>query len=117
MSNKFPSQVQDKFTVRFPEGMRDKIAEQAKTNNRSMNAEIILALEKYLESQKQNLPEPSTKQHIQYIEVNEMHHLLQKNIKLMQSMGKILRDKDYLKNITEAVKTQAKVMKKKSIKS
>ncbi|WP_082259661.1 Arc family DNA-binding protein [Gilliamella sp. Nev5-1] len=45
MSNKFPSQVQDKFTVRFPEGMRDKIAEQAKKNNRSMNSEIIYMLE------------------------------------------------------------------------
>lgn len=30
MSDKFPSQTQDKFTVRFPDGMRDKIAETAK---------------------------------------------------------------------------------------
>lgn len=48
MSDKFPSQIQDKFTVRFPDGMRDKIAEIAKKNNRSMNAEIVIALTEYI---------------------------------------------------------------------
>ena len=38
-------QDSDKYIVRFPEGMRDKIAEAAKANNRSMNAEIIARLE------------------------------------------------------------------------
>ena len=55
MSDKFPSQMQDKFTVRFPDGMRDKIAEIAKKNNRSMNAEIILALEKYIGSENRDI--------------------------------------------------------------
>lgn len=41
----YPSEVQDRFIVRFPEGMRDKIAEIAKSNGRSMNAEIIARLE------------------------------------------------------------------------
>lgn len=44
MSERTP-QTQDKYVVRFPEGMRDKIAEAAKANNRSMNAEIIDRLE------------------------------------------------------------------------
>lgn len=35
----------EKYIVRFPEGMRDRIAELAKANNRSMNAEIIARLE------------------------------------------------------------------------
>ena len=112
MSNKFPSQVQDKFTVRFPDGMRDEIAEQAKKNNRSMNAEIILALEKYLESQKLDLPVQSTKKHIQYSEMEEIQHLLLKNINLMQSVGRVFGDKKVLKTITELAQTQAKVMKK-----
>lgn len=112
MSNKFPSQVQDKFTVRFPDGMRDKIAEQAKKNNRSMNAEIILALEKYLESQKLDLPVQSTKKHIQYSEMEEMQHLLLKNINLMQSVGRVFGDKKVLKTITELAQIQANVMKK-----
>lgn len=35
----------DKFMLRFPDGMRDRIAEAAKSNNRSMNAEIVARLE------------------------------------------------------------------------
>lgn len=45
MSEKFPSQMQDKFTVRFPDGMRDVIAEMAKQDGRSINSEIIALLE------------------------------------------------------------------------
>ncbi|ENP0422077.1 Arc family DNA-binding protein [Edwardsiella piscicida] len=48
MSEKFPSQLQDKFTVRFPGGLRDAIAERAKQNGRSMNSEIIAALDAWL---------------------------------------------------------------------
>ncbi len=47
MSNKaYPSQTQDRYIVRFPDGMRDQIAEAAKANNRSMNAEILARLER-----------------------------------------------------------------------
>ena len=35
----------DKYVVRFPDGMRDQIKALAKANRRSMNAEIIVALE------------------------------------------------------------------------
>ncbi|MGR7140112.1 Arc family DNA-binding protein [Klebsiella aerogenes] len=31
----------DKFNLRFPDGMRDAVAERAKENGRSMNSEII----------------------------------------------------------------------------
>ncbi|WP_308219099.1 Arc family DNA-binding protein [Kerstersia gyiorum] len=41
-----PSRTAPQFVVRFPdESMRDRIAEAAKANNRSMNAEIIARLE------------------------------------------------------------------------
>jgi uncharacterized membrane protein YccC len=40
-----PSQIADKYIVRLPDGMRDRIAEAAKANNRSMNAEIVARLE------------------------------------------------------------------------
>ena len=40
-----PSRLADQFVVRFPDGMRDKIAEAAKSNGRSMNAEIIAVLQ------------------------------------------------------------------------
>jgi len=35
----------DKFMLRLPEGMRDRIKASADNNNRSMNAEIVSALE------------------------------------------------------------------------
>lgn len=49
----FPSDVADKFMVRFPDGMRDRIAEAAKNNGRSMNAEIVHRLEMSFITQKQ----------------------------------------------------------------
>lgn len=41
--------VQDceKFVIRLPLGLRDVIKQQAKQNHRSMNSEIIVALEQY----------------------------------------------------------------------
>ena len=46
MSRKgFPSDKQDQFAVRLPDGMRDRIKIAAAASNRSMNAEIIDCLE------------------------------------------------------------------------
>nr|WP_311749658.1 Arc family DNA-binding protein [Proteus terrae] len=42
---KYPSQLQDKFNLRLPNGMKDIIAERAKANGRSINSEIIQILE------------------------------------------------------------------------
>ncbi|KKA13694.1 hypothetical protein VP03_12190 [Sinorhizobium meliloti] len=42
---KYPSDKQDQFMVRLPEGMRDRIADAADRNGRSMNAEIVARLE------------------------------------------------------------------------
>jgi hypothetical protein len=38
----------DQFLIRFPEGMRDRIAKLAAANGRSMNAELIVRLEQSL---------------------------------------------------------------------
>lgn len=47
MTDRSP-QNQDKFVVRLPDGMRDRIKAAAEANNRSMNAEIVATLqEKY----------------------------------------------------------------------
>lgn len=40
-----PSRHLDQYLVRFPEGLRNRLKDAAKTNNRSMNAEIIARLE------------------------------------------------------------------------
>ena len=37
----FPSTTQEKFVVRLPDGMRDRIAQAARENGRSMNAEFV----------------------------------------------------------------------------
>lgn len=44
--HKYPSQLADRFQVRMPEGLRDRIREAADANSRSMNAEIVATLEK-----------------------------------------------------------------------
>jgi hypothetical protein len=41
-----PSNVADKFMLRLPDGVRDRIAGEAEKNKRSMNAEIVARLEK-----------------------------------------------------------------------
>lgn len=46
--NDAPSQSQDKFIVRLPNGMREMLRAEAEANNRSMNAEIVLALSYWL---------------------------------------------------------------------
>lgn len=49
-----PSDTADKFMLRLPDGMRDRIAEAAKRNRRSMNAEIVARLEMSLETEPSN---------------------------------------------------------------
>lgn len=44
-ARKYPSDDADRFQVRMPPGMRDRIAAAATANNRSMNSEIVAALE------------------------------------------------------------------------
>lgn len=41
----YSSRTADKFVVRLPDGMREKLAEVARNHHRSMNSEIISRLE------------------------------------------------------------------------
>lgn len=51
-------QDQDKFIVRLPDGMRDRIKAAADANSRSMNSEIVATLEeKYPQPASSDLPE------------------------------------------------------------
>lgn len=45
MSDERKPQKDDKYIVRFPEGMRDRLKEVAKNNNRTLNAEIVARIE------------------------------------------------------------------------
>lgn len=57
-------QKADQFVVRMPDGMRDAIKAAAETNQRSMNAEIVVAIEK-----KVGRPKPIQKDPLQKYEV------------------------------------------------
>lgn len=46
--NPYPSETADRYIIRFPDGMRERIKELAEKNGRSMNAEIIARLEESL---------------------------------------------------------------------
>lgn len=41
----YPSEQADKYLLRLPEGMRERLKAAAQENNRSMNAEIVARLE------------------------------------------------------------------------
>lgn len=41
---KYPSQLAERFQVRMPDGLRDRIRKSAEENKRSMNAEIVYLL-------------------------------------------------------------------------
>ena len=43
------SRDSDKFMLRLPDGMRDRLKSAAAANNRSMNAEIVAAIELWLD--------------------------------------------------------------------
>lgn len=40
----YSSRTADKFVVRFPDGMRERLAEMARANHRSMNSDVINCL-------------------------------------------------------------------------
>jgi len=49
-------QLADKYVLRMPDGMRDKLAALAKANNRSMNAEVIELLQQAMEARTSAAP-------------------------------------------------------------
>jgi len=55
MRKPYPSEKQERFIVRLPDGMRDQIAEAAKSNNRTMNAEVVSRLQKSFEAEQRQL--------------------------------------------------------------
>lgn len=54
----------DKFIIRLPDGMRDRIKVAAAQNNRSMNAEVVAALE-------EKFPEPELQHALLFKQVVE----------------------------------------------
>ena len=51
----YSSRTADKFVLRLPDGMRDRIAQVARDQHRSMNSEIIARLQHSLQSDSRTL--------------------------------------------------------------
>lgn len=69
----YTSRTADKFVVRLPEGMRDRIAEVAKQHHRSMNSEIIARLEHSLVDLP-SLPEQLSRQSLDAQHLDDLNH-------------------------------------------
>lgn len=63
---KYPSELAERFQVRMPDGLRDRIKAAADANNRSMNAEILATLER-------EYPAPSD---VMYVHLDNIRHAL-----------------------------------------
>lgn len=47
----YPSEMADRFQIRMPDGLRERIAAAAEANKRSMNSEIVDRLEASFETE------------------------------------------------------------------
>jgi len=72
----YSSRTADKFVVRLPEGMRERIADVARNHHRSMNSEIIARLEQSLQQEGALGDEPGLRLDSPEITVNERELLL-----------------------------------------
>lgn len=73
----YSSRTADKFVVRLPDGMRERIAEVARNHHRSMNSEIIARLEQSLIQEGALDDEPSLRLDSPELSLNE-RELLQR---------------------------------------
>lgn len=81
-----PSQSQDKFIVRLPNGLRERIKAKADENGRSMNAEIVQVLER-------EYPEPAD---VMHLHLDNIRHALNAYEKT-----KDMRRRLYLQSLVE----------------
>lgn len=85
-----PSDLADKFMLRMPSGMRDRIARAAKVNGRSMNAEIVQTLEDHYP------PETELRDLVHWIEEVVWHanaHSWRDSRKMLVEALQMLREK------------------------
>lgn len=94
----FPSDKQDQFMVRFPDGMRDQLKAAAEANNRSMNAEIIARLSQSFRISEVTSMLTGAREEVQSTIENsqkqreELEHLLERSI----NMGRIEEIKRFI---------------------
>ena len=84
MSKKFPSQELEKFIIRLPAGMRERIGAAARANNRSMNAEIVSRLEA-------SLPGEQAAEVAEHVTIPEGSAAIDILIELQHQMGQLTK--------------------------
>lgn len=82
----------DKFMLRLPDGMRDRIKAAADANSRSMNAEILVALNMYLgiaNEKESDLLDPDTFDLTGLPQEEQLRRIVQNSAKTMYRQLKI----------------------------
>lgn len=82
----YPSDNVEKLLLRFPDGMRDRIREEAERNGRSMNAEIIVRLQRTLDLQDGEFTKESAEPDPQGIQAT-LHFMSQEISRLASLIG------------------------------
>ncbi len=85
-----PSRTAEQFVVRFPEGMRNRVAEAAKANSRSMNAEIVARLQASFEP----ATDDSLKQKVEQANA-ELDALIELRIQKIDAAAKRIADREH----------------------
>jgi hypothetical protein len=94
MTKETPVRDQDKFMLRLPDGMRERIAREASANNRSMNAEIVARLE--LSFEVTETEESLTERQNRIVDRQEALLKL-----LLQTVTEMEKDRQEIQNLTE----------------
>lgn len=85
MADERKTQPGDKYIVRFPDGMRDQIAEAAKNNNRSMNAEIVARLQQSFETRDTDIAQDTVGAMLKSLKTTIAHaEMLAKRLELIE---------------------------------
>lgn len=120
MKKTYPSDKQDQYMIRFPDGMRDRIKEAAEDAGRSMNQEIVARLESSFDlsmSDKERLAffEEMYEQHFR--ERNELIDTINKQDLIVQQMKRehqtlvlLARSISHMLLADEAIPAQIKAM-------
>lgn len=98
-----PSRTAEQFVVRFPDGMRDRIAEAAKAANRSMNAEIVARLEQSFESKSEG-----GRQFMELLIFNMQSQVEMLGLRIEMVKMRARAEEDRLNTLTREIELEAK---------
>ncbi len=120
MKKAYPSDKQDQYMIRFPDGMRDRIKEAAEDVGRSMNQEIVARLESSFDlsmSDKERLAffeemyEQNNRERNELIDtINKQDLIVQQMKREHQTLVLLARSISHMLLADEAIPAQIKAM-------